>query len=79
MLYHYTLFICVVISLVQGWKKERICQNNPDGSRVVVVISEDKFATKKVILFGINVPEIILLKQKRHYLDFHNYGPWVAL
>ena len=31
-----------------GWKKERVVQELPDGSRVVMVLPEDKYAAKKV-------------------------------
>ena len=33
---------------LQGWKKERVVQELPDGSRVVMVLPEDKYAAKKV-------------------------------
>ena len=32
----------------QGWKKERVVHKNVDGSRIVMVLPEDKYAKKKV-------------------------------
>lgn len=41
------MFISAV-GILQGWQKERVVQDFFDGSRVILVIPDDKFALKKV-------------------------------
>ena len=54
----YRILVCVlnklsfklncIFSCCQGWKKECVVQQNMDGSRVVVVMPDDKLGMKKV-------------------------------
>ena len=38
---------CATLCL-QGWKRERVVREFDEGSRVIVVLPDDKFSTKKV-------------------------------
>lgn len=41
----------VILNLLQGWKKERILGEYPDGKIILVLPDDPKYALKKVNLF----------------------------